>query len=186
MDSLTRFLYTARMNPTLLILPGWENSGPEHWQSLWLAKYPNSVKVEQADWMHPKKDDWVAALDAAIQKYDEVVLVAHSLGCPLTAHWAKEHPEGVSKIKGAFLVSPFLKVPTELSTFDPLPLDPLPFKSTVVASTTDPWCTIEDAEKIAKAWGAHFVNVGAQGHLNSTAGVGDWPEGQLLLQELMS
>ena len=82
-------------------------------------------------------------------------------------------------------MAPFLKIPPELSTFDPLPLNILPFKSTVVASTTDPWCTIGDAEKIAKAWSARFVNVGAQGHLNSAAGLGDWPEGQKLLEELL-
>lgn len=173
------------MSPTILILPGWQDSGPEHWQSLWLAKYSKAVKVGQTDWMKPKKDDWVATLNEYVLRYDEVVLVGHSLACPTIAHWAKEHPESTAKVKSAFLVAPFLKIPPELSTFDPLPLESLPFKSTVVASTTDPWCTSEDAEKIAKAWNAHFVNVGAQGHLNSAAGVGDWPEGQALLQELL-
>lgn len=29
------------MKTSILILPGWQDSGPEHWQSLWLKKFPN-------------------------------------------------------------------------------------------------------------------------------------------------
>jgi len=41
-------------------LPGWQDSGHERWQSRWLAKYPNSVKVVQQDWMFPKMPEWHA------------------------------------------------------------------------------------------------------------------------------
>lgn len=75
---------------TILVLPGWQDSGPQHWQSLWLKKYPNAVKVEQKNWMHAKKEDWVAGLNNAIQKYkdNDVVLVGHSLACATIAHWS--------------------------------------------------------------------------------------------------
>ena len=172
------------MNPTILIIPGWQDSGPEHWQSLWLKKYPNAVKVEMRDWMNPKKDDWVATLDEYVHKYDEVVLVGHSLAGPLVAHWAKEHPESTARVKGALLVANFQKFAPGITGFDPLPLEPLSFKTIAVASTTDPWASIEEAESIARAWGARLINIGPHGHITTDAGFGDWPEGEKLLEEL--
>lgn len=175
------------MIPTILILPGWQDSGPEHWQSLWLAKYPNAIKVEQADWMHPKKDDWVATLNAAISHYHEVILVGHSLGCPLVAHWAKEH--GSPKVKGALLVAPgdadAPNFPIDMQGFSPIPMETLPFKSILVTSNNDMWISLERAEQLAKAWGSRLVNIGEHGHINTAAGFGDWPEGERLLEELM-
>lgn len=78
---------------TILILPGWQDSGPQHWQSLWLKKYPNAVKVMQTDWMYPKKDEWVRGLNDAIAKHrgQDIVLVGHSLANATIAWWAKEY-----------------------------------------------------------------------------------------------
>lgn len=178
------------MNPTILILPGWQDSGPEHWQSLWLAKYPNAVKVEQADWMHPKKDDWVAMLNDYVSRYDEVVLVGHSLACPTIAHWAKQHPESAAKVKGALLVAPgdadMSDFPKDMKGFSPIPLESLPFKTILVTSENDKWVSPARAELFAKSWGARLVNIGPCGHINTDAGFGDWPEGEKLLEELMS
>ena len=56
---------------TILILPGWQDSGPDHWQGRWLEKYPNAVKVEEKDWLHPKKDEWVEVLNGYIEKYKD-------------------------------------------------------------------------------------------------------------------
>ncbi|MEK9159807.1 MAG: alpha/beta fold hydrolase [Patescibacteria group bacterium] len=177
------------MNPTILILPGWQDSGPEHWQSLWLAKFPNAVKVEQADWMNPKKDDWVATLNDYVSRYDEVVLVAHSLGCPLVAHWAKEHPENTARVKGALLVAPgdadAPDFPQDMQGFSPVPLKPLRFKSILVTSDNDKWVSLERAQHFANAWNSQFINIGAQGHINTAAGMGDWPEGERLVEELL-
>lgn len=178
------------MNPTILILPGWQDSGPEHWQSLWLKKYPNAVKVEMQDWMHPKKDDWVATLNEYVNRYDEVVLVGHSLACPTIAHWAKQHPESVAKAKGALLVAPgdaeLPDFPKEMEGFSPIPLEPLPFKTILVTSENDKWVSPARAELFAKSWGARLVNIGPHGHINTDAGFGDWPEGEKLLEELLS
>ncbi len=167
---------------TILILPGWQDSGPDHWQGLWLKKYPNAVKVEQKDWMHPKKDEWVSTLNETINRYDEVILVAHSLGCPTIAHWANEYSS--PKVKGALLVATFEKFVPEITGFDPIPLKPFPFKSIVVASSNDPWSPLEVAQKQATAWGAKLVNIGEAGHINTAAGFGDWPEGEKLLNLL--
>jgi uncharacterized protein len=44
------------------ILPGWQNSGPAHWQSLWEAQHGYS-RVMQHDWMHPLRGDWITRLE---------------------------------------------------------------------------------------------------------------------------
>ena len=43
-------------SPQVLLLPGWQNSGPAHWQSLWQARY-GYLRVEQHDWMQPLRGD---------------------------------------------------------------------------------------------------------------------------------
>ncbi|MCU7826153.1 RBBP9/YdeN family alpha/beta hydrolase [Kitasatospora sp. DSM 101779] len=173
--------------PLHLVLPGYQNSGPAHWQSRWEAADPGFVRVEQADWDAPRRTDWVAALDTAVAAADRpVVLVAHSLGCITVAHWAAGLT-GPGRVVGALLVAPAdvdtAEVP-ELLNFRPVPLRPLPFPTTVVASTDDPWCTAERAAAFADAWGAKLVGVGALGHINSDSGLGDWPEGRHLLADL--
>ena len=75
-------------SPTILLLPGWQNSGPAHWQSRWEALYGDQ-RVEQHDWMRPLRGDWVARLeDVLLSQSGPCILVAHSLGCILTAAWA--------------------------------------------------------------------------------------------------
>ena len=38
-----------------LILPGWQGSPEVHWQSHWQRSLPNSMRVEQADWLQPRR-----------------------------------------------------------------------------------------------------------------------------------
>src|SRR5256885_7208726 len=76
------------MNPhRIIIVPGWRNSGPDHWQSLWAQQLPHAERVEQDDWLVPHRDPWVAALEQLVLSRPEpVVLAAHSLGCITAAH----------------------------------------------------------------------------------------------------
>ncbi|MEV7602034.1 alpha/beta hydrolase [Kitasatospora sp. NPDC089797] len=177
---------------TYLVLPGYQNSGPEHWQTRWEAAEPAAFRrVRQADWDHPEQDDWVARVDAAVAAAaaeGPVVLVAHSLGCVTAARWVAGAPAGrTAAVRGALLVAPAdvdtAEVP-ELTGFRPVALEPFPFPTVVVSSTDDPWVTPERARAFARAWGARYVEPGAYGHLNSDSGLGDWPEGRKLLAEL--
>ena len=69
----------------VLILPGWQDSGPPHWQSLWQVQF-GYRRVEQHDWLRPLRGDWIARLEDVVLGTDEpAVLVAHSLGCLLVA-----------------------------------------------------------------------------------------------------
>ena len=95
--------YSTGASVSVLILPGWQGSGPGHWQMHWARVYGYAV-VEQNDWLHPLRGDWLARLDeVVIDAPGPVVLVAHSLGCILTAAWAS-FSRHTGRVRGAFLV----------------------------------------------------------------------------------
>ena len=178
------------MNPAnILILPGWQNSGPEHWQSRWEVEhgYP---RLEQHDWQRPLRGDWIARLeDVLLQQTGPTVLVAHSLGCLLVAAWVS-HSRNTHLVTAALLVAPG-DVEREalrpvLTSWSPIALQPLPFKSLLVGSQNDPLCSFERARQLAHAWGAELVDAGHAGHLNAESGLGHWPAGHALLQKLIS
>ncbi len=177
------------MAAPVLIIPGLGGSGPEHWQSLWQARLPDVRRVEQADWDKPDRAGWIAQLDAAVtQSKQAPVLAAHSLSCALVACWAVAHKRPV---QGALLVAPAdvdsdTHTPPEAHVFRPVPMQRLPFPAIVVASRDDPYVALRRALDMAKAWGAELVDIGEAGHINSSAGYGEWPEGERLLARLRS
>ena len=176
------------MNPSqILLLPGWQNSGPGHWQTEWEARH-GYHRVEQHDWMHPLRGDWSARLEETVADAGgPVVLAAHSLGCILTAWWAA-HTRHAHKVRGALLVAPGDVERTDLAEmipgWAPIARQPLPFPAVLVGSSNDPYCSLERAQALAKAWGSRFVDAGARGHINAESGLGDWPEGHALLDSL--
>ncbi len=175
---------TAASAPTVLILPGWQNSGPDHWQSQW-ERIHGDRRVEQHDWMTPRREDWVDALERAVSAAPgDVVLVAHSLGCVLTAHWAAGSAR-TARVRGALLVAaPQLDrpgMPDDLADFRPVPRQRLPFPSTLVFSTDDPFSDAAWSRAQAQAWGAQALELGARGHINAESGLGSWPEGRALI-----
>jgi predicted alpha/beta hydrolase family esterase len=178
------------MNPAhVLILPGWQNSGPGHWQTVWEETH-GYQRVEQHDWMQPLRGDWIARLEEVILDSDEaVVLVAHSLGCILTAAWAA-HSRNTQRVKAALLVAPpdvdREEVRQLLSSWAPVPMTRLPFPSVLLASSRDPYCRPDRAREFAAAWGSECVDAGPLGHLNADSGLGDWPEAHARLERLMA
>jgi hypothetical protein len=173
----------------VLIIPGLGGSGPEHWQSLWQARLPDVRRVEQTDWDRPDRAEWIARLDAAVaQSKQPPILVAHSLSCALVACWAAAHKPPV---RGALLVAPAdvdsdAHTPPEAHAFRPMPMTPLPFPTIVAASRDDPYVAFQRALEMAKAWGAELVDIGDAGHINTSAGYGEWREGEQLLQRLQA
>ena len=65
-----------------------------------------------------------------------------------------------------------------------MPSVALPFPSIVVASSNDPYVYMDRARLFANQWGSLFTPIGAKGHINAESGLGDWQEGQMLLQQL--
>ena len=172
----------------VLILPGWHGSGPLHWQMRWVEKYQYHV-VEQHDWMRPLRGDWLARLDDVMSDLnDSVYLVAHSLGCIQVASWANISKHA-HKVKAALLVAPG-DVESEplkevFSSWRPISLKKMPFKSTLLGSENDPDCSRERAQFFAKSWGSDWINLGPKGHLNADSHSGDWAEGHAFLNQLM-
>lgn len=168
----------------VLILPGWQNSGPEHWQSRWETLH-GYRRVDQHDWLRPRRGDWIARLeDVILASEGPVVLVAHSLGCVLTAAWA-EISRSTARVQGALLVAPGDperdELRDQLPSWAPIARQRLPFPSILVGSRNDPYCTFDKAQLLAQAWGSRFIDLGACGHINAESGLGDWPQGRALL-----
>jgi len=178
------------MNPDLeaLILPGWGDSGPDHWQSIWLQENPRFKRVVQREWTNVNIDDWLATLSAYVKACSsQVVLVGHSMSSILIPHWARRYD--CSKIAGVMLVAPTdverrETCPPETWSFAPIPRHPLPFPSILVAAADDPYIEVGVAEALAQSWGSQFVNIGRAGHINVASGFGPWPEGEKLLRKL--
>jgi uncharacterized protein len=172
----------------VLTLPGWEGSGPRHWQTLWEQRH-GYTRVEQHDWLKPLRGDWVARLEDVVLACDEPpVLVAHSLGCILVAAWAAAS-KNAQRVKAALLVAPGdverPEVREQIPTWTPIELQALPFPAVLLASRNDPYCAFERARLFAHAWNAQFMDYGDCGHINADSGLASWPEGHVLLQDLM-
>jgi uncharacterized protein len=169
----------------ILILPGWQNSDPAHWQSRWERLY-GYRRVDQHEWMRPLRGDWIARLeDVLLQGSEPAILVAHSLGCLLVAAWAA-HSRNVHLVSAALLVAPGDAEREELrpvlSSWSPIALQQLPFRSILVGSRNDPYCTQARARHFASAWGSDHIDAGDLGHINAESGLGDWPAGHELLR----
>ena len=166
------------MNPrNILVLPGWQNSGHDHWQSRWERTH-GYTRVEQHDWQRPLRGDWLARLeDVLLSCTEPAVLVAHSLGCLTAVAWAA-HTQNSHLVKAALLVAPpdteREDIRQMLPGWAPIVLQSLPFASTVYASGNDPFCAFQRAQQFATAWGATLLDAGNAGHINAESGLGDW------------
>ncbi len=173
---------------TILLLPGWQNSDPDHWQTRWQALHGDR-RVEQHEWMRPLRGDWMSHLEEEVLATPTpVTLVAHSLGCILVAAWAA-HSRHTHKVRAAFLVAPGdverVDLREQIAGWAPITRQRLAFPSLLLAAGNDPYCTIDRSRQLAHDWGARFVDAGARGHLNSESCLGDWPEGRELLLEFL-
>ncbi|SDQ89131.1 RBBP9/YdeN family alpha/beta hydrolase [Actinopolyspora saharensis] len=174
-----------------VVVPGIDGSDERHWQSRWEREWGGSAsRISPKSWSAPDLRDWVDAVDeayrAAAADADEVVLVAHSLGCWATTTWVREtRPDNVA----AFLVAPpdphDSTFPRQAApTFLNVAARQLPCPALVVASENDPYCDSTTAASFASGWRAHWHLAGPLGHINSDSDLGDWPAGRDLLAGL--
>ncbi len=174
------------MDGPVLVLPGYGNSGSDHWQTRWEARHPAWRRVDLGDWAAPQCDEWIGKLERAVRDcHAPPILVAHSLACLLVAHWAGR---STAPIVSAFLVAvpdpSATAFPTAARGFAPVPMQPLPFRSLVVASTDDPVGSAAHARRCAEAWGSRVVEIGPAGHINAESGHGDWKAGYALFRQI--
>ncbi|MGG3794204.1 alpha/beta hydrolase [Pseudomonas paraversuta] len=178
---------------TILIVPGLRDHVPQHWQTLLAARLD---KVRSVPPLEDNKLSLAARVDAIERELEAisgpVILVAHSAGVLMVAHWA-----ALSKrpIKGALLAAPPdleavwpLGYPTSQSLrangWDPLPKGRLGFPSIVVGSTNDHLASLPAVTRMARQWGSELVNLGAVGHLNPASGYGPWPQAEEFIRTL--
>jgi len=187
----------ATTAPTVLIVPGLRDHVDAHWQTLLaLNLEAQQRKVKTVPPMGRSDLDCaarVAAIERAAQAISgPLVLVAHSGGCVMVAHWARltERP-----IHGALLATPpdfEQPMPEGYPTIDalrasgwlPVPREPLPFPSVVAASRDDPLGRYERIEQLANDWGSRLVDLGFVGHLNPASGYGAWSRADEFIDEL--
>jgi len=182
----------AETTPTILIVPGLRGHVADHWQTLLAADLPKSVTVPRMENNHSCAD-WVAALDRTIAAIEgPIVIVAHSAGVMMVAHWAAKHRR---PIEGALLAAPpDLELPPpegcpslaqlRANGWLPIPSQPLPFTSIVAASTNDPLARFTRALQMARAWRSRVVRIGNVGHLDPASGFGRWPRAHEFIREL--
>ncbi|OXI31431.1 hypothetical protein CFB89_18450 [Burkholderia sp. AU16741] len=172
------------MDRAIVIVPGIGNSGPDHWQSHWEAAFPAAARIAPASWDAPDLADWMAALDEAVANAGAAPLVVcHSLGCLLFAHW---HAVSSRAVRGAFLVAmpdpAGPRFPVAAAAFANLPnggLGRVPVLA--IASADDPYDPSGRALEWATEHGAAPLLLGARGHLNAASGLAGWAEGRALL-----
>lgn len=182
---------------TLLIVPGLRGDVPEHWQSHLQREAPRAITVAPLAIDGMSRQARVANFARTLERADgPVVLVAHSAGCMIVAHWVASGG-GDARIVAALLATPAdieADLPPGYPRRDalaangwlPAPAARLPFRTIVGASRNDPLATYARVEAFAAAWGAQIEDLGAVGHLNPAAGFGPWPQATALLARLIA
>lgn len=179
--------------PTVLIVPGLRDHVAQHWQTLLAAALPKVRSVPPMG-----RDDLdvtarVAAIEREAQAIDgPIVIVAHSGGCVMVAHWVRQTKRPVL---GALLATPpdFDRpmppgYPTlaqlETGGWLPVPRGWLPFPSIVAVSRNDPLGEVTRVAQLARDWGSRLADLGEVGHLNPASGFGPWPRAHEFIEEL--
>ena len=172
---------------TFIMLPGIGGSGEDHWQTLWERFHPSMKRFNPPDWDKPELSIWCIALQDAVDAAEHpIILVAHSLSCLLVAHCAMDSR---STVAGAFLVSvpdpEAPAFPSAASSFREVPRTALPFRSIIIASTNDPYGSIDYMQRRAHEWNSELVNIGEHGHINASSNLSEWDEGHSLLRNFV-
>jgi predicted alpha/beta hydrolase family esterase len=180
---------------TVVLVPGLRGHVEDHWQTRLAASMPGARMVPPLGRTDAGLRARVTLLDRVVEDVaGPVVLVAHSAGVLVTAHWAAQYSP--TRVVGALLATPPVlaaELPAEYPSIEqlrahgwlPIPRDPLPFPSIVAASSDDPLGNPVRLRSLAASWGSRVHDLGAVGHLNPASGFGDWPEATSLLAELL-
>lgn len=171
----------------VVIVPGWQGSGPGHWQT-WLAEQLVEAGREVrspafADLERPEVADWLAALAGALDGLpdDGFDVVTHSLGAVLWLHHVARSPGAPRPARVALIAPPAPATAiAELADFFPPPVGIDTVRhgadgTVLVGGSDDPFCP----EGIAEAYGRPLkmatTVIDGGGHLNVESGFGEWP-----------
>jgi predicted alpha/beta hydrolase family esterase len=177
----------------IVIVHGYEGSGPRHWQR-WLEAELGRLGVPTffpalPNPLTPRRDEWVATLADTIEAGTRattsaadrrITFVCHSLGC-----WALDHLLAQRSVDGAhaaLLVAP----PSPLLLFEPAdsffppPMrteawEPIADRTLVVGSDTDAYTAPDEFLSIGDDLGVEAMIIPDAGHINVDSGHGPWP-----------
>jgi len=183
--------------PTLVIVPGLRDHVAQHWQTLLETRLRAAGQPVISVPAMGREDldcgSRVEAIEAALALAGgPAIIVAHSGGVIMVAHWARRFSRPVL---GALLATPpdfDRPMPEGYPTIDdltasgwlPVPREPFPFPSIVAASRNDPLGDFERVAGLAQDWGSELVDLGTVGHLNPASGFGEWPQADALIARL--
>lgn len=175
---------------SVLIVPGLHGSGPDHWQTRWEEQRPDCLRIAQDDWADPQPEDWLSRIDAVVRAHNPLALVAHSLGCLAVAGWAQRAwASDCWRNLVLLLVAPCdaerAGATSPIRRFRSFQSGRIGFRATVIASSNDPFATIDRSFAHARSWGAKLLDAGPLGHINAASGLGTWPFGQGVLEALV-
>jgi uncharacterized protein len=179
------------MSHKVLIIPGLNGSGPDHWQSVWEDERLDCARVDQRDWDDPDPIDWLCRIEAAVKTPPvPTLLVAHSLGCLAVAAWAAVSRIDRDSPMAAMLVAPCgpsqIGASPAIQRFSKIADHRLAMPSLLVASTNDPFASFARTCKFASVWGSQLVEAGELGHINAQSNLGAWHWGQALLDRMIA
>lgn len=182
---------------TVLIVPGLRDAVAQHWQTLLEARLQAAGRPVASVPPMGREDLDCARRVMAIERsaravQGPIVIVAHSGGCIMVAHWARK---SLRAVQGALLATPpdfEQAMPEGYPTLDalraggwlPVPRQWLPFRGIVALSRNDPLARFERAAELARDWGAEAVDLGEVGHLNPASGFGEWPAAETYIEQL--
>jgi predicted alpha/beta hydrolase family esterase len=179
---------------TVVLVPGLRGHVEDHWQTRLAASLPGARMVTPLGRTNAGLRARVTLLDHVVEQVaGPVILVAHSAGVLVTAHWAAQYSP--TRVVGALLATPPVlaaELPPEYPSIDelrahgwlPIPRAPLPFPSIVAASSDDPLGNPVRLRSLAASWGSRVRDLSAVGHLNPASGFGDWPGAVELIDQL--
>lgn len=186
---------TADHDATVLIVPGLRDHVSEHWQTLLATGLPRVHTVPPMGRDNLDCAARVTAIEEAIAAIEgPVLIVAHSGGCVMIAHWARVTAYA-NRVRGCLLATPpdfDQPMPSGYPTLAmldeggwlPVPRQRLPMRSLVAASRNDPLGAYVRVEELANDWGSDLIDLGEVGHLNPASGFGEWPLAEALIQRL--
>ncbi len=183
---------------TVLLVPGLRDQVAQHWQTLLESDLLSAGQAVRCVSPMGREDlnctRKVAAIErVALEISGPIVIVAHSGGCVMVAHWVLHTQR---KVRGALLAAPpdfESAMPVGYPTIDalrmggwlPVPRGTLPFPSMVAASRNDPLGDFARVADLASSWGSELVDLGQVGHLNPASGFGEWPMARQLIARFL-
>ena len=157
-----------RQHIRLLVVPGLNDSPPEHWQSWLQSFHRDSVRVVQRHWQQPDLERWATRIGSTVAHAGAGpwVAVAHSFGALALVQHLAATPS--SPIRAALLVAP--ADPDKFGIAELLPSRALPVPTTLVLSRSDPWLAASAGRRWAACWGGQVIDLGNAGHINVASG----------------